>query len=236
MRRSLMVLAGAAVVAALISSAPFRAFLGFATEGCGGEGDKFVFEGSVTHTEKTVGTDNIRDGKRKDVSDALDAGLTALGGTPDAKKTRDSVQKIFKDDYDAFTDAQPYYNYTVKTHTPDSHVGELKVIWTVRVVILLPANAGTQLKNHELGHLEIEKLLKDLAQKRFEAVSGQIVGKVKTGAEIKALLDPVKAKLDKIGSETILKYDEVTNHGLEGGEDQVKIATETFTAVEAANQ
>ena len=239
MRRSLMILAGAAVVAALCASSPFRAFLAFATEGCGGEGDKFVFEGSVTDTRKTVGTENIRDGKRKDVSDALEQGLTDLGADAAARHNRtavrDSVHEIFQNQYDAFTHVESFYNRAVARHQPDNHVGVVTVTWRARVVILLPANADAQVTNHELGHLEIEKLLKDLANARFGAAVAPLLGQIKTDADVDAVLLPVKAKLDKIAQEAIAKYDEVTNHGTEGGEGQIQIATDTFNTIAAAN-
>ena len=239
MRRSLIILAGAAVLAALVASSPFRSFLAFATEGCGGEGDKFVFEGSVTESRKTVGTDSIRDGKRKDVSDGLEQGLTDLGATANAPHNkaaiRNSVKEIFDRDADAFTHVESYYARAVSRHQPDNHVGVVTVTWRARVVILLPANADVQVTNHELGHLEIEKLLKDLANTRFGAAVAPLLAQIKSDAEVDAVLLPVKTKLEKIAQEAITKYDEVTNHGTLGGEGQIQIATDTFNAVAAAN-
>lgn len=241
MRRSLTVVFGAVAVAALVSSAPFRAFLAFSTEGCGGEGDKFVFEGSVEHREKTVGTETIRDGKRKDVPDALEQGLTEMGSDANARHNRTAIRnsshEIFQNEYDAFTHVESFYNRAVTRHQPDNHVGVVTVTWRARVVILLPAKAATDvvIRNHELGHLEIEKLLKDLANARFGTAAAPLLGQVKTDAEVFAVLDPVKAKLEKIAQDAITKYDEVTSHGQQGGEGQVQIATDTFNAVAAAN-
>jgi len=195
----------------------------------------------VSTTEKPVGDDSIRDAKHKGVKDALDHGITALGGDPSSKNSagaiRDSIQKIFGDGYDADTHIETNYSRSIGRHS-DQTICPLTVVWKTKIVILLPKNASDKMTKHEDGHQLIEEKVKELAKTRFLAASANIVNKNLTAAQVDAILDPISQKLMKIAVDASKSYDDVTTNGTDPAVDaagQATAATNAFDAAAAAN-
>jgi hypothetical protein len=232
MRRTVLVNVAAALLFALgaVHPAPFLMLFGFEVPAC--DPGSFVFAGTTpTKIIKPAGKDTIRDLKKKDVEDQISGGLTALGGNAAAAggDIKDTVHETFKNKWDAVT-------YFDRTYVPDAQrradqtVRVLTVTWKTYLVTLLAENASAMITDHETGHRLIEEKLKDLAKSKFEAVSNQIVDKVKSDAEIKAILDPVFANLNQIGDAAQKAYENATQGGTQGGADQQAQATAAFNA------
>lgn len=232
MRRTVLVNVAAAFVFALgaIQPAPFLMLFGFEVPAC--DPGSFVFNGTTpTKVVKPAGKDSIRDLKKKDVEDQISTALTGLGGDAAAAAgdIKGTVQDTFKHKWDAVTYVDRNYVPNAQRRD-DQTVRVLTVTWKTYLVTLLAENASPMITDHETGHRLIEEKLKDLAKSKFEAVSNQIVDKVKSDAEIKSILDPVFANLNQIGDAAQQAYENATQGGTQGGADQQAQATAAFNA------
>lgn len=232
------VASAALVLAAAALPSPFLAVLGVETPAC--DPSTFTFNGSVpSKTVKPVGTDSIRDARHKGVSDGLEQGARDLGLDPKkdkdlAKNIRETVQDVFKLEFDAVTLTSTSWSYSF-TRREDQTVKTLTVNWKTDVVILLPENAGAQLTDHEIGHKLIEEKVKDLAKTRFQAAAAGILDQNIPAAQIDAQIKAVAATMRAISQAAQAAYDNATNHGVDGGADQQDDATNAFNQAAAAN-
>jgi len=234
MRRTILVNLGAALMLSVcaLSRAPLLTVFGFEAPAC--DPSSFAFNGTTpTQIIQPVGTDSIRDLKKKDIEGQLSDGLKAAGMNPLPNGVdgdiKGAVQDTFKSKFDAITFFQRTYVPTTQKRA-DQTIKILTVTWKTYLVTLLAKNASAMIIDHEAGHRLIEQKLKDLAESKFSAVSNQILDKVMTDAQINAILDPVFASLNAIGDAAQQAYEDATQGGTQGGADQQAQATAAFNA------
>jgi hypothetical protein len=146
------------------------------------------------------------------------AGLKDAGDNVDdpnvQKNAEETAKKLVSDKSDAVTLADLVVNRTF-TRDKDGKVGAAKVTYRDFVVTLLPANAGTQLKNHEDGHVLIQKLLKDHGKTKFEEAFGEAKGK--TVDEANKIFEKTSNDIVNVGRDAQSRYDKTTEDGTSRG-------------------
>jgi hypothetical protein len=180
---------------------------------------------------KTLGTDSIRDEKKKDLKDENTAGLQAMGvKTKDIKdEINDTVKDVQKKELDAVTHSDVDASW--KSTPVDNTKWTVDVTCKFSLVIVLPANASETLKSHEEGHKLIAEKTKEFAKTKFKTeIDKASCDNASIGAAFDSAWETIKSVFKAANDD----YDDKTKNGKQGtAAQQLTQAAASFAAASA---
>jgi hypothetical protein len=216
MRPSILPALGSFLLAVAIASlSPSTRSLGRAAGESTGCTVNTTVNATLDSRTRTVGDKSIRDDKKKDIKDEINAGLQDMGVDTTDNGVKQDVGKTLDDVEKKNLDAVTFVdlNETWKPAQVDNSHWVVTVTCKYSVVTLLPSGASDTLKAHEAGHKQIAESTKEFAKTKFKS---EIDKASCDNASIKAAFDSAQETVHAVFDAANKDYDDKTKNGTVG--------------------